>query len=40
MIRKISDISKSPQFTHLNTKRETKAISTEEIANKLGETFF
>ena len=40
MIRKISGKSKSPSFTHLNTKRGTKATSKEEIANTLGETFF
>ena len=39
MIRKISGKSKSPSFTHLNTKRGTKATSKEEIANTLGETF-
>ena len=40
MIRKISGKSKSPSFTHLNTKRGTKATSKEEIANTLGETCF
>ena len=40
MIRKISGKSKSPSFTHLNTKRGTKATSKEEITNTLGETFF
>ena len=39
MIRKTSGKSKSPSFTHLNTKRGTKATSKEEIANTLGETF-
>ena len=39
MIRKISGKSKSPSFTHLNTKRGTKATSKEDIANTLGETF-
>ena len=39
MIRKISGKSKSPSFTHLNTKRGTKATSKEEIANTLDETF-
>ena len=39
MTRKISGKSKSPSFTHLNTKRGTKATSKEEIANTLGETF-
>ena len=39
MIRKISGKTKSPRFTHLNTKRGTKATSKEEIANTLGETF-
>ena len=39
MIRKISGKSKSPSFTHLNTKRGTKATSKEEIANTLGESF-
>ena len=39
MIRKISGKSKSPSFTHLNTKRGEKATSKEEIANTLGETF-
>ena len=39
MIPKISGKSKSPSFTHLNTKRGTKAKSKEEIANTLGETF-
>ena len=39
LIRKISGKSKSPSFTHLNTKRGTKATSKEEIANTLGETF-
>ena len=34
MIRKISGKSKSPSFTHLNTKRGTKATSKEEIANR------
>ena len=38
-IRKLSGESKSPSFTHLNTKRGTKATSKEEIANTLGETF-
>ena len=33
MIRKISGKSKSPSFTHLNTKCGTKATSQEEIAN-------
>ena len=35
---KISGKSKSPRFTHLNTKRGTKATSKEEIENTLGET--
>ena len=39
MIRKIFGKSKSPIFTHLNTKRGTKATSKTEIANTLGETF-
>ena len=39
MIRKISGKSKSPSFTHLNTKRGTKATSKEEIANTLVENF-
>ena len=39
MIRKISGKSKSPSFSHLNTKRETKATSKEKIANILGEAF-
>ena len=39
MIRKISGKSKSPSFTHLNTKRGTKATPKEEIANTLCETF-
>ena len=39
MIRKISGKSKSTSFTHLNTKRGTKATSKEKIANTLGETF-
>ena len=39
MIRKISGKSKSPSFTHLNTKRRTQATSKEEIANTLGEEF-
>ena len=39
MIRKISGKSKSLSFTHLNTKRGTKATSKEEIANTFGETF-
>ena len=39
MIRKISGKSKSPSFTHLNTKRGTKATLKEEIANARGETF-
>ena len=39
MIRKISGKSKSPSFTHLNTKRGTNATSKEEIANTLSETF-
>ena len=39
MIRKISGKSKSPSFTHLNTKRTTKATSKEEIGNTLSETF-
>ena len=40
MVRKISGQSKSPSFTHLNTKRGTKATSKEEIANTLGEAFW
>ena len=39
MIRKISGKSKSPSFTHLNTKRGTKATSKEELADTLRETF-
>ena len=39
MIRKISGKSKTPSYTHLNTCRETKATSKEDIANTLGETF-
>ena len=39
MIRKMSGKSKPPSFTHLNTKRGTKATSKEEIANTLGEIF-
>ena len=39
MIRKISGKSKAPSYTHLNTCRETKATSKEDIANTLGETF-
>ena len=39
MIRKISDISKTPSYTHLNICGETKATSKEDIANTLGETF-
>ena len=39
MIRKISGKSKSTRFTHLNTKRRTKATSKEEIGNTFGETF-
>ena len=39
MIRKISGKSKSPSFTHLNTKRGTKTTSKEKIANTLGGTF-
>ena len=38
MIQKISGKSKTPSFTHLNTKRKTKA-TTKEIANTFGETF-
>ena len=40
MIRKISGKSKSSSFTHLNTKRGTKATSKEEITNTLVELFF
>ena len=39
LIRKISGKSKAPSYTHLNTCRETKATSKEDIANTLGETF-
>ena len=39
MIRKISGKTKSPTYTHLNTSRETKATSKENIANTFGETF-
>ena len=39
MIRKISGKTKSPSYTHLNTSRETKATSKEDIANTFGETF-
>ena len=40
MIRKIFLVNQNhPVFTHLNTKRGTKATSKEEIANTLGETF-
>ena len=39
MIRKISGKTKSPNYTHLNTTRETKATSKEDIANTFGETF-
>ena len=39
MIRKISVKTKSPSYTHLNTFRETKATSKEDIANTFGETF-
>ena len=39
MIRKISGKPKAPSYTHLNTCRETKATSKEDIANTLGETF-
>ena len=39
MIRKISGKTKSPSYTHLNTFRETKATSKEDIANTFGETF-
>ena len=39
MIRKISGKSEAPSYTHLNTCRETKATSKEDIANTLGETF-
>ena len=39
MIRKISGKTKSPSYTHLNTSRETKANSKEDIANTFGETF-
>ena len=39
IIRKISGKSKTPSYTHLNTCRETKATSKEDIANTLGETF-
>ena len=39
MIRKISGKTKSPRYTHLNTSRETKATSKEDIANTFGETF-
>ena len=40
MIRKISGKSKSPSFTHLNTKRGTKATSKEEIATHTWRNFF
>ena len=40
MIRKISGKSKSPSFTHLNTKRGTKATSKEEIAKHLAKLFW
>ena len=39
MIRKISGKTKSLSYTHLNTSRETKATSKEDIANTFGETF-
>ena len=39
MIRKISGKTKSPSYTHLNTPRETKATSKEDIANTFEETF-
>ena len=39
MIRKISGKTKSPSYTHLNTSRETKATSKEDIANTFWETF-
>ena len=39
MIRKISGRTKSPSYTHLNTSRETKATSKEDISNTFGETF-
>ena len=39
MIRKISGKTKSPSYNHLNTSRETKATSKEDIANTFGETF-
>ena len=39
MIRRISGKTKSPSYTHLNTSRETKATSKEDIANTFGETF-
>ena len=39
MIHKISGKTKSPSYTHLNTSRETKATSKEDIANTFGETF-
>ena len=39
MIRKISGKTKSPSYTHLNTSRQTKATSKEDIANTFGETF-
>ena len=39
MICKISGKTKSPSYTHLNTSRETKTTSKENIANTFGETF-
>ena len=39
MICKISGKTKLPSYTHLNTSRETKATSKEDIANTFGETF-
>ena len=39
MIRKISGKSKSPSFTHLNTKRGTKGTSKEEIAIHFAKVF-
>ena len=39
MIRKISGKSKTPSYTHLNTCRETKTTSKEDIANTLEETY-
>ena len=40
MIRKISGKSKSPSFTHLNTKRETKATSNGRDSKHTWRNFF